>query len=229
MEIQWLGHAAFRIGDRGRTVLVDPYFTDNPTFPAGAEADLDSVDVIALTHGHGDHVGDTVRLAGAHGSRVVAIHEVCQWLESQGVGNCLPMGIGGTVEVDGLEFSLVNAVHSSSITEDGVPVYMGASAGLVVRSGEWAVYHAGDTDIFSDMALIQRIHRPNVGLIPIGGHYTMSPRTAAMACNEFLDLEIVIPMHYGTFPVLVPDADEFEGLVERGRVEVLRPGQTLKL
>ena len=229
MEIQWLGHSAFRIEAEDKTVLVDPFLTGNPMFPPEVESTIDKVDYIVLTHGHEDHLGDTVRLAQKHKPRVIAIPEVCAWLTTQGVENCVAMNIGGTVTFNGLAFSMVNAVHSSSVTVDGLPAYMGTATGFVVKSGESAVYHAGDTDIFSDMALIQKIHSPNVGLIPIGGHYTMSPETAAMACNEFLDLEIVVPMHYGTFPVLAENADEFERLVTRGKVEVLEPAGTLRI
>ena len=229
MEIQWLGHSAFRIGAAGKTILVDPYFTGNPMFPGGAEDAIDRVDHILLTHGHEDHLGDTVRLAQAYGAEVVAVAELAYWLEAQGVENQVAMNIGGTVTANGLTFSMVQAIHSASVRREGKPVYMGACAGFVIRAGDRSVYHAGDTDIFSDMALIQKIHEPRVGLIPIGGHYTMSPNTAAMACNDLFDLEIIVPMHFGTFPVLAQNAEEFEGLVSRGKVKTLRPGETLHI
>jgi L-ascorbate metabolism protein UlaG (beta-lactamase superfamily) len=229
MEIQWFGHAAFRIGTKGKNILIDPWFTGNPSCPSDAEAGLDKVDFIALTHAHGDHLGDTIRLAKKHESRVIAIAELGRWLDKQGVGNVMRMNMGGTVTFDGISFTMVNALHSSSIDDDGVPVSMGSCAGFVISAGGEAVYHAGDTDIFSDMALIQRIHKPTVGLIPMGGCFTMDARVAAMACNELLDLEVVVPMHYGSFPVVAPNADEFKSLVTRGRVEVIEPGGTLKL
>ena len=229
MEIQWFGHSAFRIGTAGKTILLDPFLTDNATCPPDPESAFDKVDYIAVSHGHWDHLGDTVRLAKDYGAQVVAIAEICTWLTGQGVETCVRMNMGGTVTLDGVAFSMVNALHSSSLMGEAVPIYMGVCAGFVIKAGKCSVYHAGDTDIFSDMALIQRIHKPNVGLIPIGGHFTMDPETAALACNEFLDLEVIVPAHYKTFPVLVDNAEGFKGLVKRGRVEILEPGQTLKL
>jgi len=230
MEIQWLGHSAFRIRAEGKTVLIDPFFTGNPAFPAAAGKGLGRIDHILVTHGHGDHLGDTLRLAREHNAQVVAIFEIAHWLGGQGHENCVPMNIGGTVNAGPLAFTMVNALHSAGFVDaDGRVTYMGVCAGFVVRAGRWSVYHTGDTDVFSDMALIQRLHRPNVGLVPIGGHFTMDARGAALACNELLDLEVVVPMHYKTFPVLADKADEFKRLVKRGRVEVLKPGETLTL
>ena len=229
MEIQWLGHAGFRIATAGKTVLVDPFLSGNETCPRNIEDSFGKIDLIAVTHGHGDHVGDTVRLAKAHGATVVAIAEIADWVMEQGVGKRHGMNFGGTAVFGDVSISMVAAWHSSSIGVNGDTRYMGAAAGLVIKSGEGTVYHAGDTDIFSDMALIQRIHRPNVGLIPIGDNYTMGPETAALACNELLDLDIIVPMHFATFPVLVQDAEGFKGLVTRGDVKVLKPGETLTL
>lgn len=230
MDIQWLGHSAFRLVAEGRTVLIDPYFTGNPACPPDVEKGLGKIDHILVTHGHGDHLGDTLRLAKAHDAPVVCIYEIAQWLGGQGYENCVPMNIGGTVTAGPLSFTMVNAVHSAGFVDaDGRMVYMGICAGFVVKAGLWSVYHTGDTDVFSDMALIQRLHQPNVGLIPIGGHFTMDARAAALACNEFLDLEVIVPMHYKTFPVLASGADEFKKLVKRGRVEALNPGGTLTL
>jgi len=230
MEIQWLGHSAFRLSAEGRTVLIDPYFTDNPAFPAGAEKAIGKVDHILVTHGHGDHVGDTLRLAKAHNAQVVSIFEIVHWLGGQGYENCVGMNIGGTVTAGPLSFTMVNALHSAGYPgPKGTMLYMGVCTGFVVKAGRWSVYHTGDTDVFSDMALIQRLHEPNVGLIPIGGHYTMDAKGAALACNEFLNLEVIVPMHYKTFPVLASGAEEFKRRVKRGRVEILEPGGTLTL
>lgn len=230
MEIQWLGHSAFRISADGRTVLIDPFFEGNPACPADAVSALGAVDTILVTHGHGDHIGDTANIARATGARVVAIAEIATWLGAQGLANVVGMNKGGTVEADGMAFSMTHAIHSSALFEDGGrPLYMGDCAGFVVKAGKWSVYHAGDTALFSDMALIQRLFEPNVGLIPIGGHYTMDARAAAIACNEFLDLEVVIPMHYKTFPVLAGGADGFRAMITRGRVEILDAGGVLTL
>jgi L-ascorbate metabolism protein UlaG (beta-lactamase superfamily) len=229
MEIQWFGHSAFRLGADGTNILIDPYFTDNPLCPKDIESSLGRIDHILVTHGHGDHVGDTLRLAKEHGANVVCIAEIAQWLGAQGQEACTAMNKGGTVRVDGCTVSMVHALHSSSLFEDGKPTYLGDCAGFVVGAGRWTVYHAGDTALFSDMALIQRLHRPNVALLPIGGHFTMDAEAAAIACNEFLDVEVVVPMHYRTFPVLAEGPEAFKGLVRRGRVEILEPGQTMVL
>ena len=229
MDVQWLGHSAFRISAEGKTVVIDPYFSGNPTFPAGTEKKLGKVDYILVTHGHGDHIGDTLQLAKEHDSQVVAIAEIRNWLQDQGHSNTIGMNLGGTVSVDGFSFAMVNALHSSGYQTKSGMVYMGVCAGFVVKGGGHSVYHAGDTDIFSDMALIQRLHEPDVGLLPIGGHFTMDARAAALACNEFLDLDVIVPMHYGTFPVLSGGAEEFKKMVKRGRVEVLDPGGKLTL
>jgi L-ascorbate metabolism protein UlaG (beta-lactamase superfamily) len=124
---------------------------------------------------------------------------------------------------------MVNAQHSSAILRDGVPVTMGDPAGFVIKSAEKTVYHAGDTEIFSDMALIQRIHAPRIGLIPIGDRFTMGPQTAALACNEFLDLEVIVPIHWGTFPLLTGDPQAFKAEVVRGDVRLPAPGEPLSL
>jgi L-ascorbate metabolism protein UlaG (beta-lactamase superfamily) len=139
------------------------------------------------------------------------------------------MNLGGTVKRDGLAFTMVNAQHSSAIIKDGMPVTMGDPAGFVIKSSERTVYHAGDTEIFSDMALIQRIHQPKIGLIPMGDRFTMGPETAAMACNEFLNLEVIVPIHWGTFDLLTGDPQAFKSLVRRGEVKVAKPGEALRL
>lgn len=228
MDIQWLSHSAFRIEAAGKTVLIDPFFTGNPASPPDAE-NLGRVDYILLTHGHGDHVGDTLKIAKENDAQVVCIYEVAEWLGSQGYENCVPMNIGGTVRGDGLTFTMTHAIHSSGYVGENGVVYMGICAGFVIKGDGQSVYHAGDTDVFSDMALIQRLHEPRVGLIPIGGHFTMDARAAALACNEFLDLEVIVPMHYKTFPMLADGAEEFKSLVTRGRVEVLQPGESLSV
>ena len=229
MQLTWLGHSACHLAVAGKSVLMDPFWTGNPKFPEGYEARLERVDFIVLTHGHEDHLGDSARLAQKYGATVVAQFEICVHLGGQGVSQAEPMNIGGTVKRDGLAFTMVNAQHSSAIVKDGVPVTMGDPAGFVIKSAERIIYHAGDTEIFSDMALIQRIHRPSVGLIPIGDRFTMGPETAALACNEFLDLEVILPIHWGTFDLLTGDPEVFRSLVRRGEVRLPRPGEALSL
>jgi L-ascorbate metabolism protein UlaG (beta-lactamase superfamily) len=230
MQLTWLGHSACHLLVAGKSVLIDPFFSGNPRFPQGFEERLDAVDFILLTHGHEDHgIGDAPRLAQRYHATVVGQFEIVSWLGTQGVEAVEPMNLGGTIECDGLTFNMVNAQHSSAILRDGVPVTMGDPAGFVIKSAEKTVYHAGDTEIFSDMALIQRIHAPRIGLIPIGDRFTMGPQTAALACNEFLDLEVIVPIHWGTFPLLTGDPQAFKAEVVRGDVRLPAPGEPLSL
>jgi len=229
MQLTWLGHSAFHLDIAGKSVLIDPFWTGNPKHPEGFEDDLAQVDFIVLTHGHSDHLGDSARLAQKYDATVVGIFEIVAHHGAQGIEKVEPMNIGGTVKRDGLAFSMVNAVHSSAIVEDGKPITMGDPAGFVIKGEGKSVYHAGDTEIFSDMALIQRIHQPKIGLIPIGDRFTMGPETAALACNEFLDLEVIVPIHWGTFDLLSGDPETFKSLVRRGRVEIPRPGEPVTL
>jgi len=229
MKLTWLGHSACHLAVDGKSVLVDPFFSGNPKFPNDFETGLEKVDIIMLTHGHADHLGDSLRLAKAFDATVVAMFEICAYLGAQGLEKTEPMNIGGTIDCGGLSVSMVNALHSSAVVEDGKPVTMGDPAGLVIKSSGKTVYHAGDTDLFSDMALIQRIHQPKIGLIPIGDRFTMGAETAAMACNEFLDLETIIPVHWGTFDLLTGDPETFKSLVTRGTVLTPDPGAAIEL
>jgi L-ascorbate metabolism protein UlaG (beta-lactamase superfamily) len=229
MKLTWLGHSACHLAVDGKSVLVDPFFSGNPKFPNDFETGLEKVDIIMLTHGHADHLGDSLRLAKAFDATVVAMFEICAYLGAQGLEKTEPMNIGGTIDCGGLSVSMVNALHSSAVVEDGKPVTMGDPAGLVIKSSGKTVYHAGDTDLFSDMALIQRIHQPRIGLIPIGDRFTMGAETAAMACNEFLDLETIIPVHWGTFDLLTGDPETFKSLVTRGTVLTPDPGAAIEL
>lgn len=229
MKLTWLGHSAFHVEMAGTQILLDPFFTGNGKFPAGYEDRLEKVDLICLTHGHSDHVGDAARLAAKYDSVVAAQPEICQHIGKSGHKKFQPMNIGGTVQVGEIAVSMVQAFHSSTITEDGTVINMGDPAGIVLRAGRDSLYHAGDTGLFSDMALIQRLFAPRVGLIPIGDRFTMGPEAAAIACNEFLDLETVIPIHWGTFGLLTGTPEAFAPLVKRGKVVVPEPGAVLEL
>ena len=228
LKITWLGHATFIITTPGgKQIVTDPWLEGNPACPADKKR-IDKADVILLTHGHSDHSGDVVNVARATNAPVVAVFELSQWLERKGLQNVVGMGIGGTVSVAGLQISMVPAVHSSSITEDGATMYAGPATGFVVRmeNGQ-ALYFAGDTALFGDMRLIAEMYKPDVAFLPIGDHYTMDPRAAAMAC-ELLGVRQVVPMHYGTFPVLTGSPDDLKRLVEPRGVDVLvlKPGET---
>lgn len=224
MKITWFGHSAFRLDFAGHAVLIDPFFTGNPAFTGDASVAVQGVSHILLTHGHSDHVGDTVAIARATGAKVVANYEICLWLASQGVENIDPMNLGGTIPQDGFTVSLVRADHSSS--DQNIP--LGNPGGIIVKPDAGpTVYHMGDTDIFSDMALINELHQPDIALVPIGDRFTMSPRTAALAVQRFFKLKTVIPCHYGSFPIIEPNADAFVKAMENHATRVMLPAKNV--
>lgn len=232
MKITWYGHSAFRIEYAGAVVLIDPFLSYNPSFKGSVEEVGKGVTHIVLTHGHGDHTGDTIPIAKATGAKVVANADITDWLSSQGVGTVDPMNTGGTTDQGGFTVTLVNALHSSSTLKDGVSHALGNPNGVILKaSGEKVLYHMGDTDIFGDMALIDEIHSPQVGLVPIGDRFTMGGKVAALACRRFFHFETVIPCHYGTFPLLDATADTFVAAMgdQGSRVKVLTPGGSLDL
>jgi len=221
ISLTWLGHAAFRFDTPGGArVYLDPFLNGNPKCPE-SEQQPERVDLILLTHGHGDHVGDTVALYKRFGCPVIALVELRGWLASQGVEANMAHAPnkGGTVAVEDLRITLTDANHSSS-AEDGT--YTGEPAGLVVAiDGGPTVYFGGDTNVFGDMALIRRIYQPNVAVLPIGDHFTMGPEEAAVAL-ELLGVRRCVPCHYGTFPILTGTPERLRELAPSG-VEILTP------
>jgi len=226
--LTWLGHAAFRVeSPGGKRIYLDPFLNGNPKCPEN-ELQPERVDVIAITHAHGDHVGDTVDLAKQHSPTVVAPVELSMWLNKQGVDeNTLPApNKGGTVDVDGVKFTLTNAFHSSATPDGG---YGGEATGIVVELEDGTkVYFAGDTCVFGDMQLIGRIYQPDVAVLPIGGHYTMDPKEAAVAL-ELLGTKRCVPCHCGTFPVLKGTPQELQQLAPDVDVAEIEPGDSIDL
>jgi L-ascorbate metabolism protein UlaG (beta-lactamase superfamily) len=230
-SLTWLGHAAFRLDTPGgKRVYVDPWL-ENPKCPEG-EKEPEQVDLIALTHGHDDHVGQTVALAQKFGCPVVALVELRGWLAGEGLSQdpTEAGNKGGTLEQKGVKITFTDAKHSSATFVDGTPVYLGEPAGLVIELEDGKkVYFAGDTCAFGDMELIGRIHRPDLAVLPIGDHYTMGPQEAAVAI-ELLGVGRCVPCHYGTFALLTgtPEACR-EALTTNCEVVALAPGETLEL
>lgn len=220
IEMTWLGHAAFRFrtGD-GTTIYVDPWLEGNPSCPE-AEQRPDRADAVFLSHGHFDHFGATPDLAGL-GAQVFCIHEIAVYLESTGIPNVVGLNKGGTVPgPGGVIGTMVDAVHSSGISGERGIVDGGDPAGWVLEfPGGTRVYHAGDTMVFGDMALIGELFKPSIALLPIGGHYVMDPRQAAHAVR-LLGVDTVVPMHYGTFPILAGTPAELAAALDGSGVEV---------
>jgi L-ascorbate metabolism protein UlaG (beta-lactamase superfamily) len=226
----WLGHATVRCDlPGGEVVLIDPFIAGNPSYPKSA-GDPERVDLILVTHAHSDHMGDAARLAKQHGALVISNFEITTFLASQGAARTSGMNLGGTQRALGLEITMVRADHSSSYEHEGRAVYGGLACGYVVRwDDDFAFYHAGDTALFSDMAMIGDLYRPELAFLPIGDHYTMDPEQAARACR-YLNCRWVIPIHWGTFPVLSGKPDALRrALTHHGcstEVVALQPGES---
>jgi L-ascorbate metabolism protein UlaG (beta-lactamase superfamily) len=227
--LTWLGHSAFMLNsDHGKRIYVDPFLSGNPTTPDD-EKTPGRVDVIALTHGHSDHVGDTVALSQAFpDAEIVCQVELKSWLGRQGANSGPMPGLnkGGAREIDGIRFTLVNAFHSSSSDEGE---YLGESCGLVIRLEEGrTVYFAGDTCIFGDMQLIRHLHEPDYVVLPIGDWFTMGPREAAIAIDMLGNVQC-IPCHWGTFPLLTGTPEQLAEEAPDAHIHHIQPGDTIEL
>jgi L-ascorbate metabolism protein UlaG (beta-lactamase superfamily) len=228
VPLTWLGHASFRLDSPGgKRIYVDPWL-GNPKCP-DSEKEPERVDLIAITHGHDDHVGDTIELWQKFKPPVVALVELRRWLDEQGVtaeDMSHAPNKGGTVDMDGVKVTLTDANHSSS-SHDGT--YTGEPAGIVLELEDgFTLYFAGDTNVFMSMQLIGRIYQPDVAVLPIGDHFTMGPREAAVAL-ELLGVTRCVPCHYGTFPLLTGTPDELRRLAPDVEIIAPEPGETIEL
>ncbi|WP_137153532.1 metal-dependent hydrolase [Rhizobium sp. FKL33] len=226
MKLTWLGHAAFRLETASATILIDPFLTHNPAFSGQDLKDVaKGVTHILLTHGHMDHVGDTIALAGELDATVLANADLAAWLGHRGVKKIEQGNTGGTIAFNGFSATFTNALHSSAhVTEDGVSHALGNANGLMLHFDDApSVLAMGDTDIFSDMALINELHQPQIGLVPIGDRFTMGGAVAALACQRFFSFETAIPCHYATFGLLDPTAEKFVAGMEGHKTKVAAP------
>lgn len=230
VEITWLGHGTYQFRlTTGEVILVDPWIEGNPAYPA--KHSFDRVDVVLITHGHFDHVHDVIPIAKKFSPQIVAIFETARWLETKGVKNVLGMNKGGTVSVGPIAATMTHAIHSCGIQDGDQLIYGGEAAGYVVRLPDRrAVYCAGDTNVFTDMQLIERLYHPELAFLPIGDLYTMSPREAALACR-MLTVRKVIPVHFGTFPALTGRPEQLAELIRDlpgTEVWELKPGHPVQ-
>lgn len=230
VEITWLGHGAVRVKTPdGKIILVDPFISGNPSTPEH-ERIQDRADVILVSHGHGDNLGETVEIAKRTGAKAFCIFEIAQWLQKKGVSNVVGMNIGGTADADGIKITMTPAWHSSSIADGDSLLPGGTACGFVVRlSNGFTIYFSGDTGVFLDMQLIGKLLEPDLAVLSIGDHFTMGPKGAAEAVR-LLGVKQVIPVHYGTFPALTgsPDALREETLdIDGLQIHALKPGETL--
>jgi L-ascorbate metabolism protein UlaG (beta-lactamase superfamily) len=230
-KLTFLGHSTFSLTTRsGQVALLDSWVTTNPKCPEGMKK-LPKLDAIFLTHGHSDHFGDLLALAKEHKPAIVAIAETAMWLGKWGFKDQVkPLGKGGTVRVGDFEVTLTHAFHSNSLEHEGQILYAGEPGAFIVRvPGGPVIFHAGDTTVFGDMKLIAELYQPEVACLPIGDNYTMGPREAAYAI-KLLGVKHVVPMHYGTFPILTgtPEAlrEETKDIPEL-EIHALKPGETL--
>jgi len=230
LSITWLGHSTFVIGlPSGKRVLMDPWL-GNPNCPAAfaKPESLKPIDLILMSHGHGDHRREIVAVARATGAPVACIYELGMYLTDKGLTDVRDMGIGGTQEIAGISITMTQAVHSGSI-DDGWPVvYAGGATGFILRAPDMpTIYFAGDTGLFGDMKMIGEIYQPHIAFLPIGDHYTMGPDTAAIAA-KWLGVRQVVPMHWGTFPVLTGTPGALKQHLKNTGIEVLelKPGET---
>lgn len=228
-SITWLGHATVLVQTpKGTNILIDPFIAQNPKYPR-SYALPEKIHYVLLTHGHGDHISDAVPVATKHGATVVGIYELVAYIGGKGVKSTLGFNMGGTVQLEDVAVTMVEATHSAAAQDEQGTHYVGVAAGFVLSIGNGPVlYHAGDTNVFGDMKLIAELYRPEVAMLPIGGFYTMGPREAAVAAR-LLEPKIILPIHFGTFPALTGTPKELADQLRAGiEVKAWTPGDTIQ-
>jgi L-ascorbate metabolism protein UlaG (beta-lactamase superfamily) len=219
MKITWLGHSLFELQfGSGEVLITDPWIEENPAYPKGHT--IQRVDAIAISHAHSDHTGDVVPLAKKFEPKVVAIYEVASYFATKGVKNTIGINKGGTVDLGFAKLTMTHAIHSAAIKDGDQILYGGEAAGYVITANDGRkMYFAGDTDVFSDMSLIADLYQPELAFLPIGDHFTMGPHEAAHAAR-LLKVKTVIPMHYGTFPVLTGRPEDLAARLQNDGIRV---------
>jgi L-ascorbate metabolism protein UlaG (beta-lactamase superfamily) len=207
MKIIWLGHSGFRIEIEQAVLLVDPWISGNPMFPADQRAAaLEGATHVLLTHGHGDHAGDALAIAKECNIPLVGIYDLMSWYEARDGVSVIGFNKGGTVTLGGARITMVNACHSSSVPSDDGPRYAGSEAGFMIAGEGQTIYVSGDTDIMADMEWMGDLHKPTIGILSSGGHFTMDMARAAYAARRYFNFKTIIPCHYRTFPLLAQDS-----------------------
>ncbi|MEM7546573.1 MAG: metal-dependent hydrolase [Pseudomonadota bacterium] len=208
MNIIWLGHSSFRIETEDQVLLVDPWLKGNPMFDdKDYDAAIAGATHILISHGHGDHASEAVDISRATGAPVVGIYDWVSWVtEAEGIEG-IGFNKGGTVALGDVRVTMVNAAHSSSAASADGPIYVGHESGYMIAAEGHVIYFMGDTDVMADMGIFAELHAPDIGIVPIGGHFTMDPARAGYACRKFFDFKMIIPCHYKTFPLLAQSAD----------------------
>ncbi|MFU2158068.1 MULTISPECIES: metal-dependent hydrolase [Caldisericum] len=224
-KILYLGHATVMIINDFGNIVIDPFFTGNPLNPMKVEEC--NTKYILVTHGHSDHLGDTIQIAKNNDATVIAIYEVAHYLGKEGVKNLVLMNIGGTVYFDKFSVKMVQAIHTSSINANGNLIYGGVSVGYVIKLDDLTIYHAGDTALFSDMSIIGSQFSIDIAFLPVGGYFTMDANDALMAV-KMIHPKYVVPMHYNTWDIISVDIERFKEMVDketRSTCLILKPGE----